>query len=141
MRKKFAAYLLVLLGVCLSGYAAAQDASGIMNMFSGMLRAAIIDHARTEWSKVTPNETSCIEQGLQQQGYSIDILVQQGIAPQDPRVSGIRSSCRVSSVSLPSASESERKNGHCPYRLPRPSGCESGLGPYLCVLGTVFLSR
>jgi peptidoglycan hydrolase-like protein with peptidoglycan-binding domain/uncharacterized protein YecT (DUF1311 family) len=108
MRKKFAAYLLVLLGVCLSGYAAAQDASGIMNMFGGMLRAAIIDHARTEWSKVTPNETSCIEQGLQQQGYSIDILVQQGIAPQDPKVSGIRSSCRVSTTSLPSPRESER---------------------------------
>jgi hypothetical protein len=111
MRKKFSACLLVLLAACISGYAAAQNANGIMNMFSGMMRAAIIEHARTEWSKVPPNETSCIEQGLQQQGYSINILVQQGIVPQDPRVFGVRSGCRVSATSLPSPSDREKNIG------------------------------
>jgi uncharacterized protein len=104
--RRFATYVIVLVAACISRNAAAQNAGDFINMFSGMMRAAIIENARTEWSKLSPNETSCIEQGLQQQGYSIDRAVQNGIAPQDPRVSGIRSGCRASSVSLPSPSES-----------------------------------
>lgn len=66
-----------------------------------MMRAAIIDHARAEWSKIPPDELSCVKQSLQQQGYSIDGLIQDGVVPGDPRVSGIRSGCRGSPVSLP----------------------------------------
>jgi tetratricopeptide (TPR) repeat protein len=99
------AFLWVLLPGLSTG-AVAQNAGDFMNMFSGMMRAAIIEHARTEWSNISPNETPCIEQGLQQHGYSIDSLVQQGIAPQDPRVSGIRSGCRIPNASLPSPNES-----------------------------------
>jgi peptidoglycan hydrolase-like protein with peptidoglycan-binding domain len=104
--RRFATYVIVLVAACISRNAAAQNAGDFINMFSGMMRAAIIENARTEWSKLSPNETSCIEQGLQQQGYSIDRAVQNGIAPQDPRVSGIRSGCRASTVSLPNPSES-----------------------------------
>ena len=104
--RRFATYVIVLVAVFISRNAAAQNAGDFMNMFSGMMRAAISEHARTEWSKLSPNETSCVEQGLRQQGYSIDRLVQNGIAPQDPRVSGIRSGCRVSPASLPSPNES-----------------------------------
>jgi uncharacterized protein YecT (DUF1311 family) len=104
MGRKFATYLGVFLAAGVSTYAAAQNPNAFMNMFGAMMRAAIIDHARTEWSKVPPNEISCVEQALQQRGYSVDSLVQNGIAPEDPRVFDIRSDCRVSPVPLPSRS-------------------------------------
>ena len=99
-------YVVGLIAATIPGFAAAQSPGDFMNMFSGMMRAAIIEHARAEWSKLSTNETACIEQGLQQQGLSIDSLVQNGIAPQDPRVSVIRSGCRASSAALPRPNES-----------------------------------
>src|SRR6266536_3614421 len=103
-----------LFGVCLiasllsivGSSAVAQNAGDIMNMFSNIMRAAIIDHARTEWLKLPPDESSCVEERLEQQGASIDTLVQNGIVPTDPRVSNIRSGCRVSATSMPSPAAS-----------------------------------
>ncbi len=99
------------LSFVLSASAAAQNAADFMNMFGGLMRVAIIEHARAEWSKLSTNETECIEQGLQRQGYSIDVMVQNGIAPQDPRVSGIRAGCRNTAVSLPNPSETANSIG------------------------------
>jgi hypothetical protein len=103
--------VLCVLPFVLSTSMVAQNAGDFMNMFGGLMRAAIIEHARAEWSKLSTNETECIEQGLQLQGYSIDVMVQNGIAPQDPRVSGIRGGCRNSTVSLPTTSESANNIG------------------------------
>lgn len=103
--------VLCVLPFVLSTSVVAQNAGDFMNMFGGLMRAAIIEHARAEWSKLSTNETECIEQGLQLQGYSIDVMVQNGIAPQDPRVSGIRGGCRNSTVSLPTTSESANNIG------------------------------
>jgi hypothetical protein len=101
MAKTLAVCLLALLATLLSKNAVAQNAGDMMNMFSAIMRAAMADHARVEWSKIPQNESSCIDEALQRQGYSVSVMIQNGIAPTDPRISNIRSSCRTSVVSLP----------------------------------------
>ena len=111
MGRKLATCLGILLAANISTHAVAQNVGDFINIFGAMMRAAIIHHARTEWSKVPPNETSCIEQELQHQGYSINVMVQNGIVPGDPKVIGIRSGCRDSAVSLPNPRESIKNIG------------------------------
>jgi hypothetical protein len=84
MRKALAGYI-VLIAVATSNQALAQNAGDVFNMFNNIMRAGIADRARTEWSKLPQNESSCIDAALQQQGYSIGTLIQSGIAPNDPR--------------------------------------------------------
>lgn len=93
MLRRLAVFCILQLLLCTA--VVAQNPGDFMNMFSTLVRAAIIDHARREWSKFPLQEGSCIEQALQQQEYSIDLLVQNGIVPTDPRVSSIRSGCRL----------------------------------------------
>ncbi len=100
MLRRLAVFCILQLLLCTA--VVAQNPGDFMNMFSTLVRAAIIDHARREWSKFPLQEGSCIEQALQQQGYSIDLLVQNGIVPTDPPVSSIRSGCRLSAASLSS---------------------------------------
>jgi uncharacterized protein len=71
----------------------------IMNMFTAIMGAAIVNNARMEWSRVAPTETACIDQQLRQQGASIDALVRNGIVPNDPRVAGVRFDCRTAALS------------------------------------------
>ena len=49
--------------------------------------------------KVSANQTACIEGALRQQGTSIGGLIQNGIAPNDPRIAGIRVDCRTAALS------------------------------------------
>jgi uncharacterized protein len=79
----------------------AQNAGDLINLFSNIMRGAIVDHARVEWSKITPPQASCIEEVLQRQGHSIGGLIQNGVAPGDPRVSSIRFGCRTVTVPPP----------------------------------------
>ena len=98
MVRNAGAYFILFLAASTSNQAVAQTAGGMMNMFTAIMRAAIVDHARVEWSKVPSNETSCIEQALGQQGYSLGVLIENGIAPTDPRVASIRFGCRTASL-------------------------------------------
>jgi hypothetical protein len=45
-----------------SSEVAAQSAGAVFNMFTDMMRAAIVEHARQEWSKIPTQELACIEQ-------------------------------------------------------------------------------
>lgn len=105
MARKITAYLIVLVTASISSQALAQNARDVINMFTTMMQAAIIDHARMEWSKIPLAETSCIDQALQQQRYSIGVLIQNGITPGDPRVSNVRFGCRTSIAAVPSSNE------------------------------------
>src|SRR5262245_12885765 len=80
---------------------AAQNINGVINMFGGLMQAAIIEGTRTEWRKVRPAELSCIQDQLQRQGASTDVLAQQGIFPNDGRVAGIRAFCARAAVAIP----------------------------------------
>lgn len=81
--------------------ARAQDPGGVMNMFTAIMGAAIVNNARIEWSKLPEKEASCIEDELRQQGTSVGGLIQNGIVPNDPRIAGIRFDCRTAALSSP----------------------------------------
>ena len=78
--------LLILSGVT---YAVAQNARDVINLFGNLVRAAIIEHAKVEWSKIPQNERSCLEQRLQQQGELIRSQIDGGIVPDDIRLSAL----------------------------------------------------
>jgi hypothetical protein len=89
----------VMLALSTSHHAMAQTPGGLMNMFTAMMGAAIVNNARVEWSKLSSNQTACIEQELHHQGASIGGLIQNGIVPNDPRIAGIRFDCRTAALS------------------------------------------
>jgi len=92
-------YAALLVALSISDHARAQIPGGLMNMFNAMMGAAIVNNARVQWSKVPSNETACIEEELQQRGTSIGGLIQNGIAPNDPRVASVRFGCRTAALS------------------------------------------
>ena len=99
MARKFVIYNALLFVLSTSDQARAQVRGDLMNMFTAIMGAAIVNSARIEWSKVSANQTACIEGALRQQGTSIGGLIQNGIAPNDPRIAGIRVDCRTAALS------------------------------------------
>jgi hypothetical protein len=55
--------LLLVMSVC---EASSQNANDFMNLFGGIVQQAMSQAAQSEWRKVPPNETACVEQGLVQ---------------------------------------------------------------------------
>ena len=100
-RKFLIGLLVALLWTSTSKQANAQNARDIINLFNNMMHDAVVNQTRNEWSKLSQNETSCIDQTLQQQGYSVKFAIQNGILPNNPQIAGIRNSCRTSIASLP----------------------------------------
>ena len=98
MAMKFFACLVLCLAASISSQVKAQNVGNMINMFTTIMRGAIIDNARIEWSRIPPTEATCIDQVLQQQGVSIGALIQNGIAPADPRVANIRYGCRTATA-------------------------------------------
>jgi hypothetical protein len=78
----------------------------MFDMFTNMMRAAIVEHARTEWSKIPPDQAACIEQ----QGHQIGGLIQNGIDPNDPRLSGVRAACTPQRVLAPAAPQDPQRS-------------------------------
>jgi hypothetical protein len=94
----FARYALRLFGASilalgLTSSVGAQNVNNMLNLFGGMMRSAVVEGARAEWRNVRPVELACIEDQLQQQGTSAEMLAQQGTFPNDGRVAGIRVLC------------------------------------------------
>jgi peptidoglycan hydrolase-like protein with peptidoglycan-binding domain len=86
-----------LTGICASN-AYTQNAGDMLNLFGGMMRGAIVQSAGAEWRKIPQPELACIEQQLRQQGQSTLAFIEQGIAPGDARLAGIRAGCAVSAA-------------------------------------------
>jgi hypothetical protein len=84
----------VLQGLCIANNASAQNANNLMNLFGGIMQAAIMQAALAEWEKLPPEELSCIDQTLQQRGLSVRSLMQQGVTPLDIRLSDVRALCK-----------------------------------------------
>lgn len=80
--------------VLLSAAAFAQNPNDFLRMLGGMIQQGMIQAASSEWRKLPPSEASCIDQGLRQQGASVDALASRGILPSDPRLAQLRSNCR-----------------------------------------------
>jgi uncharacterized protein YcgL (UPF0745 family) len=79
----------------------AQNANDIVNIFGGLIRSAVVQAALTEWRKIPNDEVSCVDQNLRQQGTSLQVAIQQGMTPSDPRIAGSRSACRNVVVQQP----------------------------------------
>jgi hypothetical protein len=102
LSKGVAAYVAVcLLGSLFPIIASAQTANDLINLFGGVVRAANSRAAQSEWQKLPLNEINCIDRGLQQQGASLENLIQSGIMPSDARLGSIRSDCRSRSAQVP----------------------------------------
>jgi tetratricopeptide (TPR) repeat protein len=74
-------------------YAVAQSTRDFFNLFNAMMRAAVIERVEAEWRKLPRDEFVCIDQRLQQQGGSTRDLIDRGVTPGDPRLSGLRVGC------------------------------------------------
>jgi hypothetical protein len=92
---------LVLLITNGTAQAIAQSARDAFNIFNNMMRAAIAENARSEWTKTPHAELVCLEQYLQQRGTSIRSLIEQGITPTDPRLSSLRIACKPEQQAFP----------------------------------------
>ena len=75
MTRKFVIYTALLFVLSTSNQARAQVRGDLMNMFTAIMGAAIVNNARIEWSRVPANQTACIEEELRQQGTSIGGLI------------------------------------------------------------------
>ena len=87
--------LLCVMQFTLSTSAFAQNVNEFVNIFQGVVRGAIIHEAQFQWRKLPPNEIACIDQALHLEGARIDDLINRGVMPSDPRLSQLRSNCRV----------------------------------------------
>ena len=83
--------------------AIAQNVDDTTRAFGGLIRPALTQAAQVEWHKIPPNQITCIDRGLRQQGASVDDLINREILPLDPRISELRSICSR----LPSAADIE----------------------------------
>ena len=99
MARKYVIYTALLFVLSTSNQARAQVRGDLMNMFTAIMGAAIVNNAKIEWSEFPANQTACIEEELRQQGTSIGGLIQNGIVPNDPRIAGIRFDCRTAALS------------------------------------------
>jgi hypothetical protein len=73
--------------------ALAQSARDVLNLFNTLMQAAVIERVEAEWRKLPHYTLVCIEQRLQQEGGSTRALIERGVTPGDPRLSGLRVGC------------------------------------------------
>ena len=93
----FAAVILAA-GMHVPNPAFAQNAPNYMRMFGGVIQQAARQAAQNEWQGLPPNEASCLDEALRRQGYSVGVMIQNGITPNDPRLSGPRVGCKASTI-------------------------------------------
>jgi hypothetical protein len=100
-------------------HAVAQNARDVFNFFNAMIRAAVIERVEAEWRKLPRDEFVCIDQRLQQQGRSTRDLIDRGVTPGDPRLSGLRVGCGSPTAGLRTARlpAPEREARRCRRRL------------------------
>jgi hypothetical protein len=82
----FLATLLLVVGV---EQASAQSANPFANLFGQSAPPT-----QAEWRKVARDEIGCIDRALAPQRTNVQTLAQQGVAPNDPRLSQVRARCR-----------------------------------------------
>jgi len=76
--------------------ASAQSRNDLTRTFGVPQRPSVQAATRVEWNKISPPEIGCINDALRQYGARIEILVQRGVMPSDPRIGNIRSKCQQS---------------------------------------------
>jgi hypothetical protein len=75
----------------------------VMNLFGGLMRAAVVEQAKAQWRKINAPELACIEEQLQRQGLSSSSLSERGVFPTDGSIAGIRIGCVRATMGPPTA--------------------------------------
>ena len=57
----------------------AAQTVNVMNLFGGLMRAAIVEQAKAQWRKINTPELACIEEQLQRRGLSSYSLAERGV--------------------------------------------------------------
>jgi hypothetical protein len=73
--------------------ASAQSMGDVFTLFGGIVRERMVQTARQSWAGVSPAELACLQQVAQQQGTTVQALIQSGIGPNDGRVASWRAKC------------------------------------------------
>jgi uncharacterized protein len=89
----FAAFLCTIL-VAFTSRASAQNINEILRSLGGIAQQAGQQAALAQWRQLPPNELSCVEQNLRQQGTGVEAYAAHGIFPDDPRFAPLRANCR-----------------------------------------------
>ena len=87
----FRAILFVL--VLVSSHQAVQAQQPLGNILGGVVNGMLLENARREWNTLSPIERFCFDAGLRRSGNDPMRLMQQGIAPSDPRLENLRGVC------------------------------------------------
>jgi hypothetical protein len=82
MARKFVVCFALLLGATLNDQAAAQNAGDMINMFTSIMRGAIVNNARVEWSRLPPNGT------VKWEGRTLDAIVVKSLIKQKNAILG-----------------------------------------------------
>jgi hypothetical protein len=79
--------------ICLPRIGTAQDARDVISLFRSLAQTTLVQSAQRAWSKLPDEELVCLNKVLAGRGGSVASLVQQGVQPGDPDLSGLRASC------------------------------------------------
>ena len=92
--KPLIAFIIAILTVMAAGVhrSAAQNVN-VMNVFGGLMKAAIVEQARAQWRKISTSERACMEEQLQQRGLSSSSLAEHGVFPTDGSIASLRAVC------------------------------------------------
>jgi hypothetical protein len=74
--------------------ALAQSPIDFDRMFGPAQDALVQAATRSAWNTISSGEIACMDDALRAQGGSVEALTQRGVMPSDPRIGGVRSSCR-----------------------------------------------
>jgi len=93
MKVKARAVLAYALATIVVSQASAQNAQSIINLFGGMVGAAMRQAAKSEWERLPSDELACARNAVRRQGWSVEQLIQEGVSPRDPRLSTFLGEC------------------------------------------------
>ena len=83
--------------LCLLGSASSVPAQGpddFLRTFGTIMQPATVQATQAAWAKLPSKEVGCINDALNQQGGSLEALIQRGVLPSDPRLANERSNCQ-----------------------------------------------
>lgn len=83
---------LILMGLLSTGEARAQGSA--LDILGGLIGAAQAEAAREAWARVPGPDRFCLQRALATRNSSIEAVGQNGIGPEDSRISGFVAQCR-----------------------------------------------
>ncbi len=92
VNRGFVPSIAVLVCLLLGNPAGAQV--NALDLFGGLIGAAQSQSAREAWARLPEAERSCLQRVLAQQNVAVPALVQNGVGPEDARLSAFTAQCR-----------------------------------------------